>query len=276
MPVRICKLFLLTIMATAAACGGPGSGDTLPSPADTGISVQAPAPPSNEQIAALVYDSAYSVPNGFFVDERSSTDRSYTIHHVLDASSSYELCSDDYAVASAWEAEDNAARSVQGYYVESYDNERYFEFVRELAYENDVGNIDDVTSPGFARVFKCSNIDRNGVDRSLLTGYAGKINAQPLDSSSIRGFVEYLWQFAFFPANRKKVIDSYGAATDRALQQTLVLAFATNQGANRCDLLEVAEWRFSVDRFSSEVSKSFAIVRSFEATLENGTARICD
>ena len=273
--MRISKLYVLTISAFAAACGGSGATDSSTSPANTVSADPAHAVPGDEQIAALVYDNAYSVPSGFFVDERSDTDRSYTVHHVLDASSSYELCSDDYAVALAWEAEDNAARNVQGYYVESYDNERYFEFVRELAYENDVGNVDDITSPGFARVFKCGNTDRTGVDRSVLTGYAGTINAQPLDPNSIRVFTEYLWQFAFFPANRKKVIDSYGTETEHALQQTLVLAIATNQGASRCDRVEVAEWQFSVDRVSGEVSKVFTTVRTFEATLENGLVRVC-
>lgn len=240
-----------------------------------GSSSQSQGIPADSQIAALVYDNSYSAPNGFFVDERTDTTRSYTVHHVLDSSLSYEVCTDDYAVAHAWEEADNASRNVQGYYVESYDNERYFEFVRELSYENDVGNIDDVTSPGFARVFKCSNLSRDGVDRSLLTGYAGTLNALPLTSESVRLFAEYFWQFTFFPQSRKKVIDSYSVAASGARQQTLLLAFATNQGTDRCDLIEVVEWRFSADASDGQVSREFETLRSFEAKLENGTATLC-
>lgn len=267
---------LIPLMAIIAACGGSGSTDTAKPPASAGVIGQ-PAPmPGDAQVAALVYDTSYSVPAGFYVDERAQTERSYTVHHVLDESASFERCTDDYAEAMAWEDSDNATRSVQGYYVESYDNSRYFEFVRELAYENDVGNVDDLTSPGFARIFKCSNTNRDGVDRSLLTGYAGSLNAHPLDPNSIRVFAEYLWQFTFFPTSRKKVLDSYATVTEQALEQTLLLAFSNNQGTGRCDLIDVAQWRFSADRYSGEVEKSFEVVRSFEAKVENGAVVLCD
>jgi len=277
MPVKISQKLLIPTMAFLAACGGGGgAGDTSPPPGVTAADTLKTTMPSDIQIARLVYDTNYSVPSGFFVDERAGTDRSYTVHHVMDTSSSFELCTDDYAVALAWEEADNASRSVQGYYVESYDNARYFEFVRELAYTNDVGNIEDVTSPGFARVFKCSNTSRDGVDRSLLTGYAGMLNARPLDQRAVREFAEYFWQFAFFPTSRKKVIESNSLASNAALQQTLVLAFAINQGAGRCDRIDVAEWRFSADRVSGEVSQSFDTIANFEASSENGTVTICD
>lgn len=267
---------LLPVMAVAAACGGAGAGDTSTASVDTGATNQAPVMPSNAQVAALVYDNSYSVPAGFFVDERAGTERSYTVHHVLDESSSYELCTDDYGVAMAWEEADNASRSVRGYYVESYDNVRYFEFVRELSYDDDVGNIDDITSPGFARVFKCSNTNRNGVDRSLLSGYAGTLHAQPLDADSIRVFAEYLWQFTFFPNSRKKVIGSYSTQTSDTLQHTLQLAFSRNQGSGNCDLIEVAEWRFGASRADGRVSKDFEVIASFPARLEAGIPVLCD
>lgn len=263
-------------MAIAAACGGSGPGNSPSATANSPSSAQSPAMPSNSRIAELIYDTSYSVPAGFYVDERANTDRSYTVHHVLDASSSFELCTNDYAEALAWEEADNASRSVQGYYVESYDNERYFEFVRELSYQDDIGNIDDITSPGFARVFKCSSTSRDGVDRSLLTGYAGQLNAHPLQQASVRVFAEYLWQFTFFPTSRKKVIDSYGSGTSETLEQTLVLAFATTQGVDRCDRIEVAKWTFSANRSSGEVSKIFTSERVFEARNDSGNVAVCD
>ena len=274
--MKISHYILVPVMAIAAACGGSGSTDTNTPPESNNSATQAPAMPSNNQIAALVYDTSYSVPSDFFVDERSATDRSYTIHHVLDESSSYEVCTDDYAEAMAWEEADNAARSVQGYFVESYDNERYFEFVRELSYQDDVGNVDDLTSPGFARVFKCSNTSRNGVDRALLNGYAGQLNALPLNQDSIRVFAEYLWQFTFFPASRKKVIDSYGSVAADTLEQTLVLAFSSSQGEGRCDRIEVARWTFSANRSSGEVDKRFVTSHFFEARNDSGSITVCD
>ncbi len=231
--------------------------------------------PDEQHVITLLYDNHYSVPDGFYVDERADTERSYTLHHVLDDSASYELCTDDFGVAMAWEEADNEQRSVQGYFVESFENARYFEFARELSYESDVGNIDDLTSPGFARVFKCRNTSRDGVDRQQLNGFAGKITAQPIDADSIRVFSEYLWQFAFFSNSRKNVIASFSSETSESLQHTLRLAFATNQGTGRCDLIEVVDWQFSVDRGTGEVSRQFNVIHQFEAQNLAGISSIC-
>lgn len=274
--MHISRYWLMPLLSIAAACGGSDTAEPPGSDSAMDTDARPDALPGNLEIAALVYDNSYSVPDDFFVDERAGTDRSYTLHHVLDASDSYELCTDDFAVATAWEDADNATRSVQGYYVESYENARYYEFVRELAYESDIGNIGDITSPGFARVFKCSNTNRDGVDRSLMTGYAGTLNARPLDAAALRTFSEYLWQFTFFPDSRKKVIGSSSSQTSDELQHTLQLALSTSQGSGSCDLIEVLEWRFSASPQTGEVSKRMDVVRRFEARLDAGTPVVCD
>lgn len=264
---------LAAALATVACSGGsspdPAVADKAPLPPVTG-----PSLPPDDEVVAKLYDPAYSVPAGFFVDERANTPGSYTVYHVKDASVSYELCTDDFATAERWEADDNAARHVSGYYVGHVENDRYFEFVRELSYEDDIGNIDDVTTPGFSRVFKCSYAVRDGVDRSLLTGFAGILNARPLDNAVLRDFAEYFWQFTFFDVRARKVLDSYpGGATD-APSRTLLLAFATVQGAGQCDLVEVVEWRFDANA-DGEVHSRFETVRRFTAEIVDGAPRIC-
>ena len=172
--MKIKTKFLLPVLAIATACGGSGS-STEPQPGAPGVQA-AKSLPTNDEILDRVYDSSYSVPDDFFVDERASMTRSYTLHHVLDASNSFERCTDDLVVAQAWEEADNASRAVNGYYVTSYENDRYFEFARELSFNDDVSNIGDITSPGFARVFKCHHTNRDGVDRLLVNGYAGRMD----------------------------------------------------------------------------------------------------
>ena len=264
------------LLGAIAACGGSGSPDKAEPLGNPDHNPQSGTSRTNAEIAALVYDNSYSVPADFFVDDRADTTASYTIHHVLDASKSYELCTDDYSEALTWEEADNASRSVQGYFVESYENERYFEFVRELSYDNDVGNVGASTSPGYARVFKCSNTDRSGVDRTLLTGYSGTLNTRPLEAESVRVFSEYLWQFSFFPASRKKVLDSVASQTADELRHTLKLALSTTRGAGNCDLIEVAEWHFTANRATGEVQRQFELLRSFEAALDAGIPVLCD
>lgn len=265
---------LLPILAIATACGGSGSSPE-PQQSTTGVPA-AKLLPTNEQILEKVYDSQYSVPDDFFVDERASMTRSYTLHHVLDQSDSFEMCSDDLIEAQAWEQADNASRAVSGYYVTSYENDRYFEFARELSFTDDVSNIGDITSPGFARVFKCSHTNRDGVDRQLLDGYAGRLNPAELDAQLLREFTEYLWQFRFFHVSDKKILESTAESLGSALQHTLLLALVTNQGTDRCDLVELVEWRFRADAATGAVERTFDQVRSIEADFTDGEASVCD
>lgn len=273
--MKISTQSLLPLLAIAAACGGSGS--TEPGTTqDFTAGSPAHALPSDAVIMSKAYDNSYSVPDGFFVDERAGTTRSYTVHHVLDASASFEVCSDDLVDAQALEEADNNSRAVSGYYVTSHETARYFEFVRELAYTEDVGNINDLTSPGYARVFKCDYTNRDGVDRSLLDGYSGRINPERLNAATLREFTEYLWQFRFFNTTHKKVLSSYSSSVSDALQHNLLLAFVHNQGQEACDRVDVVEWRFSADAANGEISRQFETVRSFEATVSAGIPALCD
>ena len=231
--------------------------------------------PSDEDVMAMAYDNTFNVPEGFFVDERANTTRSYTMYHVKDASMSYELCAGNYAEASAWESADNESRAVNGVYVESYENDHYFEFVRELAFPDGIGNITEPTSPGFSRVFKCSYVNRDGVDRNLRDGYAGMLNVQPLSKEATRIFVEYMWQFTFFWPARKTVLVSFSEEVGSEYRHTLLLAFVTNQGFDQCDLVEVIDWVFTVDKDDGQVTKEFKLLYQFDAELVNGTPQKC-
>ena len=272
--MRISALILAPALAAIAACGGSGSSTDSPNkPVDV---AETPTLPNVSDVLAKVYDPNYSVPDGFYVDDRASTPVSFTMHHVLDESGSFERCSDDFSEALAWEEADNASRAVQGRFVGTVENDRYFEFARELSYSSSIGNIGDIVSPGFARVFKCSNTERNGVDRNVLEGYAGQINARPLSGETVRVFAEYLWQFTFFPTARKKVLESSGSMTAQAYNRTLLLGFALSGGANGCDTIEVVEWNFSTDRETGSTSKSWQVVDTFSARLENGGPVLCN
>ncbi len=272
--MRISALILAPALAAIAACGGSGS--QTGSPEKTADSSATPTLPNVSDVLSKVYDPNYSVPDGFFVDDRASTPVSFTMHHVLDESGDFERCSDDFAEALAWEEADNASRAVQGRFVATVENDRYFEFARELSYNASIGNVGDMVSPGFARVFKCSNTERNGVDRNVHEGYAGRINARPLTSETVRVFSEYLWQFTFFPTARKKVLESTGSVSADAINRTLLLGFAMSGGANGCDTIEVVEWRFSTNRQTGETRKSWRVVDTFSAALQNGGPVLCN
>jgi hypothetical protein len=264
-PIHITLFFL-----GLSACGGENPVANLNDPVPV-VTVL----PSNEDIIAAIYDSNYTVPDGFFVDERADTPQSYSLYHVKDPSISYELCTDDYTQALQWEEADNIDRPVNGYYVGSYENDTYFEFIRELSYPNDAGNVQGITSPGFARVFKCDNVNRDGVDRNLRNGYAGVLNMRPLSLSAIRELTEYLWQFVFFETSQSKVLQSYSTERQAAFEHTLLLGFALNQGTGLCDRIEVVDWTFSADKSSGQVTKKFLFLFSIEAQVVDGTPEQC-
>ena len=240
------------------------------------VSSQSAAIPGDEIVMERVYDLLYQQPSDFFVDERADTPRSYTVHHIKDDSTSYELCVDGMDAAIQLEAADNAQRSVQGLYVETIETERYFEVVRELSYPDSIGNVAGVTSPGFARIFKCDFIDRVGVDRNLRNGYAGTFGTTPLTERIVREFTQYQWQFTFFWPAAKTVLDTYSTELDDSIEHTLVLGLRRDQGEGQCDLIEVVEWTFSADRVSGTIEKDFDTLYTFEAEYADGAARKCD
>lgn len=261
---------ILTISLLALiACRSGDSGDEL-----SDYNPDTKPLPQDSEILTKIYDIHYQVPESFYTDARTSTPGSYTVYHVKDISASYELCTNSYDEALAWEANDNDNRAVYGDLVGAYENEKYFEFIRELSYPDDIGNISLSNSPGFARIFKCDYVNLTGTDSNLYDGYAGILRTWPTSSDAIRIFSEYMWQFTFWP-NRKAVIETISVTRSDAHQHTLVLAFAINQGTDKCELIEVVEWVFTLNREDGEMTKEFNLLRRFESQLVNGIPELC-
>lgn len=255
-----------------AAC----TGDPLAAAAGTESSSGYGPLPGRAEIIAAAYDATYQVPEDFLVDERADTPRSYTLHHVRDESGSYELCSDDYRQAQEWEAADNERRQVNGYIVGSNENERYFEFVRELYYADNISAVPEPTSPGFARVFKCSMVNRSGVDLHVAAGYGGVLNYRPLTVDLVRELAEYLWQFEFFGTSRPKVLDSFATESAGSIRHTLLTATLFPRGFGNCDRIEVAEWNHIADKATGVLGRESRFRFAIAATSVAGDPRECN
>lgn len=265
--------WLLLIVATALLSGcGAAAQSGAP---DTPPTVAAKNAPDHADLLNKVYDTSYSTPDGFHVDERAETEETYTVHHVKDISVSYEVCTDDFHEALAWEAADNESRVVNGHFVDSTENPWYFEFTRELTYPNDVGNVQGETTLGFSRIFKCATISRNGVDRNLRDGFGGTLNARPVTAATVKDLTEYLWQFEYFESSARKVIESMSTETDDDIRQTLRLAFLYPQGYGTCDRIEVVDWTFSADKHSGEITRQFQFRFAIEAQHDSGKPVEC-
>ena len=254
-------IFLALCCCTLAACQG-GDGSTVGSPA---VVASTPPFPSDEAILAKAYDPLFQVPDTFLVDDRANTPGSYSLHHVQDNTGNYELCSDEFAEALAWEAADNESQPVRGPLTGSLETDKYFEFVRDLSFGDSVGNISNPTSPGFARVFKCSYVNRTGVNRNMRDGDAGILGSVGSSAAQISEFSEYMWQFTFFWPASKTVLDTFSAETANTYQHTLMVALVASQGEGRCDLVTVVDWVFSVNKNDGRISKDFMPIYELEA-----------
>ncbi len=231
---------------------------------------------SNDEVLRKMYDTNYEVPAGFYKDSRADSTRSYTVYHLKDVTNAFELCSSSFEAARDWEAADNEDREIGGVYVGSAETQMYYEFIRELSYPSSVGNTSGTTSPGYARVFKCDYVNRDGVDRSIRNGYAGTLNIRPLEKSQLADYVEYLWQFTYFQPAQKKVLDTTQHEDATSIRHNLLLGLLTDQGSDRCNLIEVVEWSFDLSKESSQITKQFKLLRSFEAQQDAGAGTICN
>ena len=74
----------------------------------------------------------------------------------------------------------------------------------------------------------------------------------------------------------KTVLETFSTESASAYHHTLLLAFVTNRGADKCDLIEVVDWIFSVDKNDRRITKEFMPIYELEAQLdENGVPVKC-
>ena len=72
------------------------------------------------------------------------------------------------------------------------------------------------------------------------------------------------------------MLESFSGDVGSKYQHTLMLAFMTNQGFDRCDLVEVVDWVFAVDKNDGQITKEFKLLYQFNAEFVNGAPRKCE
>lgn len=239
------KLYFALVAFIFAGCtGGGAQTEELPIPY-----------PTREEVISLMYDPLYSVPDNFYTD-RPNVPRGYSLYHVKNAGNYFELCTNDENEALTWEDADNASRVIKGVFVEWSENDRYFQITRELDISGSTGNT-GLSEPGFARVFKCNYVNRDGVDRDNPNGYGGQFNAT-VNAQSVQNFVQYMWQWTFWWPTEAKVLRSYGTNDSH----TLLLSLRTRQTSG-CDLIQVLDWQWTFDS-TGQVERALYHVDRFE------------
>jgi hypothetical protein len=220
-------------------------------------------PAEDAAIAAVLYAGTPRTPAGFPADDAPLGFTQVTTYHLKStqittpAATSFELCTDDWNAAYAW-SDEVAAQSPQILdVVGSETTARYFEFDRVPR-----GQPDRYVR---MRVFRCAYLDRAGVDTAAGTGgFAGTLNARPLDAAALRELGEYLWRFTpYNNADHAVVASEPGVA---GLAHVLTIASLERAAsAASCDRVVVRAWTHAADATTGALQLTSAVLREFLA-----------
>jgi hypothetical protein len=152
-------------------------------------------------------------------------------------------------------------------FVGNESTDRYFEFDRVPR-----GQPDRYVR---MRVYRCSYLDRAGVDATATAGFAGVLNVRPLDAAVLREINEYLWRFTLFNNAEHAVIASEARpALGLAHALTIASLERADAGAS-CDRITLRDSILTVDSGTGELQRTAAFVREFRARREGSLIVEC-
>jgi len=267
------------LAAAVTACGGGGgSGGTaapVAAPATAPAAAPRPVAKTDLEIAQLVYTDRERTPAGFQRDPPLPWNGQVATFHLKNADlaaltaseARHEVCTDDWNAALAWS--EQVAQSAPAYsdLVETSANERWFEF----------GRVVRSPDPRYQRmrVFRCSYVDRGGVDLGADEGRAGTLNRRPIDATALAALSEYLWQFTLYNNFGHAVLASRGKAAGGALEHELVIASLERGATGGCDRVVVRAWTHRADPGSGALALATQSLWSFRAREGAGTIELC-
>ena len=193
---------------------------------------------------ALYFDKR--IPDDFY-HEVSSDDFFSSISHVKNTGilppngrnglSVYELSSDDFVEAMAWDEQATAYQSLYSQLVDNSETKLYYQFTRV---NPDLPEFKDIS-----RVFKADVLDRRGVNRNEEDGeYQGKITLTNMTAVDIKQLVEYLWMFSYSNNYSNAVLESYTNETVDEFIHTMKQAKINFSFNESCDEIELHEIRY--------------------------------
>ncbi len=210
-------------------------------------------------LAAQLYAGAPRTPPGFLADAAPPSFSQVATYHLKareidsNAPTQHELCTDDWTEALAWS--ETVAQQAPTYLdlVGNTSTERYYEFDRvphgdPQRYER-------------MRVFRCSYLDRTGVDLDSTGDFAGTLNVRPLDAAALGGLAEYLWEFSEYDNVNHAVVASAAEPVTSGLAHTLTLA-SLERGAT-CDRVVLSKWTTTLDSPTGELRSAVTALREF-------------
>ncbi len=264
-----------SIALLLCACGGGGgAADTSVPPTVSTASVSVGVTQTNSQIASLIYTDSQRTPSDFNIDSVPVFSGYVATSHLktTDINSNavlhYELCTDDFNQALQWSDTANSVSGDNATLTGNDSTERYFEFDRLRA----------STPQGYLRqrVYKCAYVNRNTVDLQASAGDAGILNARPLDTATLKGLSEYLWQFTRYNNFDNVVLSSSGSVGNNSLTHSLIIATLTRASSSgSCDAIDLVTWKHTLNTATGELTLSVTPLFSIHAQESGGAVSVC-
>lgn len=254
-------------LMTGLAVSSCGSND-IALPADD----LAALPAADAQIATALYAGTPRTPTGFLTDPAPPSYAQVTTYHLktsqvaAPSATTHELCTDDWSTALAWSEEVAAQANPYLDLVGNDSTPSYFEF----------GRVPRGTTDQYVRqrVYRCAYLDRAGVELSAADGFAGIVNARPLDAAALRELVEYLWRFTSYNNAGHVVLESTASLPGPA--HSLRLASLERGAAGvSCDRVIVREWSYTANESTGALTLAANVVREFGVRQEGGALVGC-
>jgi hypothetical protein len=253
------------VIAASIGCGAC----TAP---PAGESAGAPSLSSDDAaIATQLYAGTPRTPAGFLSDPAPASFEQVTTYQVKSrqlspaAPTQHELCTDDWIEALGWSETLALAAPTYLDLVGNETTERYYELDRVP--QGDPQHYERI------RVFRCSYLDRSGVDLDGSDGFAGTFNHRPLDAASLRDLAEYLWRFSEYNNTDHSVVASAGQTTTSGLAHTLTLA-SLERGTS-CDRVVLTDWTHTVDAATGALGSTSTELREFSVRRDGDTVQGC-
>ena len=253
-------LVLVLMVIVLAGCGGGGTTSSVGGSGSGGNSVTPTVDPRLD-ILALAYDDTYTVPANF------RQDRSEEILQFRDAEG-VERCFDT-------ETKFLTYANKQGVIGGSTDTTQdpYYEVPLQ------VDNGDGTSREVYARAFKCSVLDRTGVDVAVLDGYGGQISPtmpKEILSVAIVDISEYLYTIRDWNDLTVKVLETSDFEDSNSSTHHIKLVSVLPNGDGSCDTVEVGDWQFRADNYDKTISRSYIVKDQFSAKVVNGQPKVCE
>jgi hypothetical protein len=218
------------------------------------------------QIAASLYAGTPRTPPGFLDDPVPTGFAQVTTYHVKTpqlavlAATSHEVCTDDWAQAFAWSEEVAVASSPYLDFVGNETTPRYFELDRVPR-----GQSDRYVR---MRVYRCSYLDRVGVDTTAAAGFAGVLNARPLDGAALRELSEYLWRFTIYNNADHAVVATESRPAMGLAHALTIASLERSAGGASCDRITLHDSILTADSATGTLQHTTAFVREYRARQE--------